>query len=813
MNERQSKVRANGGGERGGRSGTGTGNGNGHSNGNGHGTGSRGRGGYRGAANGGSGTNRQATRTASSPATKDVDSFVDNREGATTDEQASASQPPKPSRATSANSYHKPDGASANRSVEQSFTEKAIQADGTSDDIKSTYRESFSEARRTNSPKEIDATGRESTEDEFLPKPIPRQSSVGRQAQESTEEATSHFKGASRPKSTAWEGQKAPTESTREVPFNGIRGNGKRNGRGRGGMNGRDQVNGHAAFANSFVPEYAAPSPYVVPPSPYSTPRSSHSFAYTQPGRGGWTPRGNPRSQSIPVENVYNPRYGYPAQAQLSPIQTFMPPMFNINGVPGTAMPYPAEMDPNFKVGLVTTQVDYYFSVDNLLKDMFLRKHMDSQGFVFLDVVADFNRVKRLSPDRELIKLACVYAKNIEIVIGEDGKERLRSRDSWQQFLLPMEQRHESVRNAGPERVESIDHPQLQWGPMMTPYREPASAGLLPTHQRFDRRSYDSNYYNGMPATFAPFSGGAEVPFGDLGNGEEMRGRAPKSPMRESVVSPVDQQSSIGTDDDHEPDSFPDDQVGTLTVVLKMTQQRLPYHSLASRTFSNGSIDSRSIQAELEKPAETPKANGELIVNGSDRLPPIPRNLTPNKGRSRERGDPRKATSSDSDMTVWWVKDEEKPVDNIAPELTSEPYSQLRLKALGQRNEGATGTCPYDLDVLYQFWSHFLLRNFNNRMYSEFKYYANDDANQRHNVTGLQNLVQFYSQALTRHNPIRDRVIKDYVELVKNEPRKLGGSAFKTLRGHWRNGALNLKNRKKLADIVDDKLKAQLDET
>ncbi|OCK78937.1 hypothetical protein K432DRAFT_279072, partial [Lepidopterella palustris CBS 459.81] len=44
---------------------------------------------------------------------------------------------------------------------------------------------------------------------------------------------------------------------------------------------------------------------------------------------------------------------------------------------------------------------EYYFSVDNLCKDMFLRKRMDSKGFVLLSVIAEFNRIKQLTPDIE----------------------------------------------------------------------------------------------------------------------------------------------------------------------------------------------------------------------------------------------------------------------------------------------------------------------------------------------------------------------------------------------------------------------------
>ena len=301
-------------------------------------------------------------------------------------------------------------------------------------------------------------------------------------------------------------------------------------------------------------------------------------------------------------------------------------------------------------------------------------------------------------------------------------------------------------------------------------------------------------------------------------NGEEVRGRAAKSPIHENVTSPLEQPMSAAMENgDNEPDAFPDEQADVLTVVVKdieqQQQQRIPYHSAASRTFSNGSIDSRSVFSETPKPAEPkpqPSMNGEALVNGGDNKLSLsrtvsPLQISPKKAPSRER------TPVNADLNVFWVKDQEYPVEELPQELSSVRYADLRQRALDQRNRASTGTCPYDMDVLYQFWCHFLLRNFNNRMYSEFKYFANDDAKERLNVHGLQNLLQFYSKSLSSHHPMRDRIVKDYVELVKNGPPKLEGAAFKQLRSAWRNGALNLKNRKKLADILDEKLKEQLD--
>ena len=48
-------------------------------------------------------------------------------------------------------------------------------------------------------------------------------------------------------------------------------------------------------------------------------------------------------------------------------------------------------------------QIEYYFSVENLCKDMFLRKKMDDGGWIPTRVIASFNRVRMLTPDLAVI--------------------------------------------------------------------------------------------------------------------------------------------------------------------------------------------------------------------------------------------------------------------------------------------------------------------------------------------------------------------------------------------------------------------------
>ncbi|KAM0723237.1 hypothetical protein Q7P37_001437 [Cladosporium fusiforme] len=639
----------------------------------------------------------------------------------------------------------------------------------------STAGEAKSVQQRSTKAK-AETTNTAGQESETVPEAIPR----GPKADEADGATQNRDSQAARP---------APMEkpSARDGNWNTPGRGAKRGGRGRGGS--REFVNGHHN-AHPFVngnagPDFTGVSPFGAPQSPsFQASRGNHQGAFSGPGRAGW--RGNSRAQSFPVENN---NYRFPGfQGPMQPYQG----LFAYGGYPVAAVPYDPLMDPSYLFGVVGLQVEYYFSMDNLLKDMFLRKNMDSQGFVYLEVIASFNRVKTLTQDWELLRQVCLQSEAVEIRVGEDGKERVRKNRDYQQFILPMDERFPAARYEGPKQ---LDIPEQRmpavYGQMNL---NPALAHAMTMPRPGDRRDNAFAMMNGA-ARGAYFSQPQDGSYG-----EEMRGRAQKSPAFDSNAHNAF--VSNGTAN-AEPDVFPDYKLEQLTVCVRLSSRRVPYHNSAARTFSNGSIDQKSIPGEISKQSTQtqPKTNGEAVANGV--ASPVPsRPTSPSTTGSPERP---------AGVAVFWIKDTEHPVGTLPSDLTPEPYVQLRLKAFEQRNHAATGTCPYDLKVLYQFWSHFLIRNFNNRMYSEFKYYADADAKDRVSFEGHKNLIKYYGEAVGSANPIPARVIKDYVELVKAEGLKSDSTAFKSLQAAWRNNALNLRNRKLLDESIDDALKAKLE--
>merc|ERR1711935_1155955 len=83
----------------------------------------------------------------------------------------------------------------------------------------------------------------------------------------------------------------------------------------------------------------------------------------------------------------------------------------------------------------IKAQIEYYFSRENLQKDFFLRRKMDSEGFLPVTLVASFNRVRSLTNDVTFIMQAVAQSEIVEV---KDGK--LRSKDDPTSWPLTLDQ-------------------------------------------------------------------------------------------------------------------------------------------------------------------------------------------------------------------------------------------------------------------------------------------------------------------------------------------------------------------------------------
>lgn len=96
---------------------------------------------------------------------------------------------------------------------------------------------------------------------------------------------------------------------------------------------------------------------------------------------------------------------------------------------PGVVMP---GHDPSPLRAMVIKQIEYYFSVDNLIKDSYLRSLMDAQGWVPASIISNFNRVRNMKTNIPFI-LDALRSSNLVEVQGD----KIRKREDWSNWLLP----------------------------------------------------------------------------------------------------------------------------------------------------------------------------------------------------------------------------------------------------------------------------------------------------------------------------------------------------------------------------------------
>ncbi|ROT37008.1 hypothetical protein SODALDRAFT_280824 [Sodiomyces alkalinus F11] len=249
-------------------------------------------------------------------------------------------------------------------------------------------------------------------------------------------------------------------------------GRGEKGGRGGGpyrGSRGGHPANSHAMHAQAqYLPNGG---PYSHPPmssrhqnftSPPLSQGNSFSQGFGSQGRPGGRGGANRQSSaSTGYSHRGNGANGNSARPRPLSTQNMAPYTWDTYaGMPMTAPPYPPQLFNYELKAVLTQQVEYYFSVNNLCKDGHLRRHMDSQGFVFLSIIHGFARVKQLSGDNyTFLRASVADSTQLDFVAGKDGIDRIRSRHHWQKFVLPMDQRVEAAQTAGPEYFyyQSID--------------------------------------------------------------------------------------------------------------------------------------------------------------------------------------------------------------------------------------------------------------------------------------------------------------------------------------------------------------------
>jgi la-related protein 1 len=120
--------------------------------------------------------------------------------------------------------------------------------------------------------------------------------------------------------------------------------------------------------------------------------------------------------------------------------------------------PLTVPQDPEQLREQVKKQIEYYFGVDNLCKDIFLRKNMNNEsGWISIHLILNFNRVRELNIDLQGFVDALKDSTVVEI-----KDEFVRRREDWARWTFPPRVEGGSQQNSQTQEDSTITEPISQ---------------------------------------------------------------------------------------------------------------------------------------------------------------------------------------------------------------------------------------------------------------------------------------------------------------------------------------------------------------
>ena len=377
-------------------------------------------------------------------------------------------------------------------------------------------------------------------------------------------------------------------------------------------------------------------------------------------------------------------------------------------------------------------QINYYFSEENLAKDMFLRKKMDSQGWVEIEVIAAFNRVRMLTPDLSIIASALSSSETTEV--SADGMF-LRARVGHERWVLPEEQREPNLRS--PEPVENkVGHGN-------------------------DNKSDAKEEVDGDEDDVFQLDEEHEV--------ESTMSDAQISKL--IVVKPSTRKKKSALSAQLE-SSKEEDMKNVINAGLEMYGQELRKTTKGTastpRPVANGRRQGKNnVHANFYPASLGQSYTGRMKQGGKGSYRPSVAvgwvlGSTPDSHggimspTSRRQGS---YLGSSAPIQKFQHPSYELLEDNGFTEMK---YEKFHDRCIAERAEKGVGLSE-EMNTLFRFWCYFLRDHFNQAMYDDFKTYALDDSEQGYHY-GIECLFRFFSYGLETN--FRAPLYKEFEEYV-----------------------------------------------
>jgi hypothetical protein len=472
--------------------------------------------------------------------------------------------------------------------------------------------------------------------------------------------------------------------------------------------------------------------------------------------------------------------YSTPAATQWAPID------------PSTGLPVSMHPLENVKTYL-RSQIEYYYSVENLCRDMFFRKQMSPQhGGVPLKVISAFNRVKNLLEmgkpfyNPSSASTLMTGGKSPKSTEGEKNKESTVSMETWLNSLL-----EDSLRSSSTIRVFRTEE----------------------SHEPFVGLRQGWDYWILSDSPGAPSPTTASAPLSNStssGNGSEgtLNGHKVSSSKPSYAPSMMPNTKSFNNNNSHYHHNNNNNKtynngghMKKKTPIQQHQQQHWmptpPLSPLSQRKAEHGANSILSDALLGPKNGGVSRSNvGNIslvllkeksVTFGNQRVQLLSDKMESIEAYLKDQEDKENRPESLLPIPRFWMGSEDEFLSPIGwswtsqltldgmdaaltSELTTTLYTTFREQALSERHSNGKVSGP-KMNHLFSFWTQFLPYHFNMTMYTEFKKLAMEDAASKE--SSMFGMTCYYSMLAQMLKNLKAKEFKEGMDKIVEELRNV----------------------------------------